>query len=379
MTNLSYSEESTVTPHVRRRSARHLPFMPYGLVPLFGLLVLLWIGIGPFAKHIIEQTAVRSAERTLAANGADWARPVVSGQWVWLEGQPPTRMEGEQIIALMRASQTSTWLGSAAPITRVFERFGTPVVAATKTRKPEWTFRLADGVLDLNGNVPSEATRSSLVAAAEGLIDPPRIASVADFLTVTHVADDPAYAEVALQGIRAVGSCDRGVATFLNEEFSLRCELPQSGVAALQQVIASPPPVGRLGNIDILPNEAVATCETSLSDLLGTTQILFAPSSAAIDPSSAALLQSVADAASTCPGTLRIEGHTDSMGSANANELLGDARAEAVRDALIARGVPAERLLAEGFGARKPIDDNRTAEGRAHNRRIEIRFVRASD
>ena len=206
MTNLSYSEESTVTTRVRRRSERHLPFMPYGFVPLFGLLVLFWIGMGPFAKRIIEQTAIRSAEQTLAANGADWVRPVVSGQWVWLEGQPPTSMEGEQIIALMRAAQTPTWLGAAAPVTRVVERFGAPVITTTITRKPEWTFRLADGVLELNGNVPSETTRSSLVAAAEGLIDPPRIARVADFLTVTHVADDPAYSEVALKGIRAVGS-----------------------------------------------------------------------------------------------------------------------------------------------------------------------------
>ena len=59
MTNLSYSEESTVTTRVRRRSERHLPFMPYGFVPLFGLLVLFWIGMGPFAKHVIEQTAIR--------------------------------------------------------------------------------------------------------------------------------------------------------------------------------------------------------------------------------------------------------------------------------------------------------------------------------
>lgn len=379
MTNLSYSEGRTVSTRVYRRSNRHVPFMPYGLIPLLGLLVVFWIGMGPFARHIIEQRAIQSAESTLAANGADWASANVSGQWVWLEGKPPSRMEGEQLIALVRAAQTPTWLGSATPVTRVYAQFGSGVVMPSAIRKPEWTYRLSDGVLQLEGIVPDEVTRSSLVAAAESEIDPPRLASIADVLDVTHVDDNPEYTEVALHAIDAVSRCDRGVAAFLNEEFSLKCELPESKAAALQQLIASPLSVGRLGNIDILPNEAVATCETSLADLLGTAHIQFAPSSAQIDARSSSLLQSVADAAKACPGTLRIEGHTDSMGTANANELLGDARAEAVRDALIARGVPADRLRAEGFGARRPIDDNSTAEGRAHNRRIEIRVVRASD
>ncbi|MFH1516330.1 MAG: OmpA family protein [Pseudomonadota bacterium] len=379
MTNLSYSEDRTIRSRVRGRPRPHVPFMPYGLIPLLGLLVVFWMGMGPFARHIVEQRAIQSAEQTLAANGADWASARVSGQWVWLEGQPPSRMEGEQLIALVRAAQTPTWLGSATPVTRVFASFGSGVVMPTAIRKPEWTYRLSDGELKLEGIVPDDVTRASLVAADESKIDPPRIASVADFLEVTHVANNPEYTEVALHAIEALSRCDRGVAAFLDEEFSLKCELPESGAAAVKQLVASPLAVGRLGNIDILPNEAVATCETSLADLLGTAHIQFAPSSAEIDPRSSSLLQSVADAATACPGTLRIEGHTDSMGTANANELLGDARAEAVRDALIARGVPADRLRAEGFGARKPIDDNSTAEGRAHNRRIEIRVVRASD
>jgi len=51
---------------------------------------------------------------------------------------------------------------------------------------------------------------------------------------------------------------------------------------------------------------------------------------------------------------------------------LGEARAAAVRDALIARGVPAERLRAQGLGAARPIADNQTESGRARNRRIEF-------
>ncbi|MBU1287141.1 MAG: OmpA family protein [Alphaproteobacteria bacterium] len=379
MATFSLLQKRTVSRRVRFRSSRRVPFMPYGFVPAFGLLVLLWIGMGPFAKYVIEQSVIRATEHVIATNDAGWARAAVSGQQVWLEGQPPTQMEGEQLVALVRAARMPALFGEERPVTRVRARYGPAITSPTATRKPEWTFRVSGGVMRLEGTVPDEVTRSSLAAAAEGLVDARNITQVDDFLTVTHVAEDTAYTQVALKGITAVGQCDQGVATFLNQEFSLRCELPNTGVTALQQLIAQPLPIGRLGNVDILSNEAVATCDSSLADLLGGTHIEFALASAEIDPSSNGLLQSVADAAATCPGTLRIEGHTDSMGSANANELLGDARAEAVREALIARGIPADRLIAEGFGARRPIGDNTTAEGRAHNRRIEIRVVRASD
>ena len=379
MATFSLLQKRTQSRRVRFRSSRRVPFMPYGFVPAFGLLVLLWIGMGPFAKYVIEQSVIRATDHVLATNDAGWARAVVSGQQVWLEGQPPTQMEGEQLVALVRAARMPALFGEERPVTRVRARYGPAITSPTATRKPEWTFRVSGGVMRLEGTVPDEVTRSSLAAAAQGMVDAQNITQVDDFLTVTHVAEDAAYTQVALKGITAVGQCDQGVATFLNQEFSLRCELPNTGVTALQQLIAQPLPIGRLGNVDILSNEAVATCDSSLADLLGGTHIEFALASAEIDPSSNELLQSVADAAATCPGTLRIEGHTDSMGSANANELLGDARAEAVREALIARGIPAERLIAEGFGARRPIDDNSTAEGRAHNRRIEIRVVRASD
>jgi len=379
MATFSLLQKRTESRRVRFRSSRRVPFMPYGFVPAFGLLVLLWIGMGPFAKYVIEQSVIRATEHVIATNDAGWARAVVSGQQVWLEGQPSTQMEGEQLVALVRAARMPALFGEERPVTRVRARYGAAITSPTATRKPEWTFRVSGGVMRLEGTVPDEVTRSSLAAAAEGLVDAQNITQVDDFLTVTHVAEDTAYTQVALKGITAVGQCDQGVATFLNQEFSLRCELPNTGVTALQQLIAQPLPIGRLGNVDILSNEAVATCDSSLADLLGGTHIEFALASAEIDPSSNDLLQSVADAAATCPGTLRIEGHTDSMGSANANELLGDARAEAVREALIARGIPADRLIAEGFGARRPIGDNTTAEGRAHNRRIEIRVVRASD
>ncbi len=67
-----------------------------------------------------------------------------------------------------------------------------------------------------------------------------------------------------------------------------------------------------------------------------------------------------------------VEGHTDNVGSLPSNQQISDARAKVVREALQARGVPAERLKAEGFAFQRPVVSNSNEEGRALNRRVDI-------
>lgn len=69
---------------------------------------------------------------------------------------------------------------------------------------------------------------------------------------------------------------------------------------------------------------------------------------------------------------LSIEGHTDNVGKAADNKALSERRARAVREAIVAAGIAPERLTAAGFGQERPIADNRTEEGRAKNRRVEL-------
>ncbi len=71
-----------------------------------------------------------------------------------------------------------------------------------------------------------------------------------------------------------------------------------------------------------------------------------------------------------------VEGHTDSTGNDKINDPLSTARAEAVRDYLISQGVKANRLTAKGYGSKRPIDSNKTASGRANNRRTEVKLVK---
>ena len=121
--------------------------------------------------------------------------------------------------------------------------------------------------------------------------------------------------------------------------------------------------------------EAVDACNAQFEDAFAGTTIRFRTSSADIDTSSQSLLAQLAGIARDCPGTLVIEGHTDSRGAAANNQTLSEARAGAVRTALIELGVDGARLQTIGFGESSPIATNDTAAGRARNRRIAIRVV----
>lgn len=252
------------------------PFVPYGLVPLAGLIVLMFVALVPFAFGEVQAVVGSAAQKALDAGGYDWAEADVSGQWIVLSGKPPSREAAQEAIALVRAAKADTALfGAAAPVTWVIDHF-------TWTEDP---LRPGDIKRD---NQPDEA--------------------------------------------------------------------------------APAPPA----------DPATVACDQSMADLLSNTSIKFETASAAMGRSSNGLLDSIAHAANACPGALRIEGHTDDVGKAANNTALSSRRAEAVRTALIARGVAADRLVAEGFGDSKPVASNTTADGRARNRRIEIRSVRSS-
>jgi outer membrane protein OmpA-like peptidoglycan-associated protein len=147
--------------------------------------------------------------------------------------------------------------------------------------------------------------------------------------------------------------------------------------AALPPAAAVVPPRADGSASASMPSPAPArhACEREMAALVARSRIEFATDSADIEPGSTEVLNQLARAASGCPGVIQISGHSDSTGEPQANLALSLARAEAVRQALIERGLQPQRLLSRGFGESQPLVDNSTAAGRALNRRIEFRLM----
>ena len=70
---------------------------------------------------------------------------------------------------------------------------------------------------------------------------------------------------------------------------------------------------------------------------------------------------------------VEVAGHTDSVGAESYNQSLSERRAKAVKSYLVERGIDADRLTVRGYGESEPVADNATKEGRAENRRVELR------
>ena len=72
---------------------------------------------------------------------------------------------------------------------------------------------------------------------------------------------------------------------------------------------------------------------------------------------------------------IQLAGHTDNIGNAADNLKLSENRSKAVINYLVSKGIDAKRLSYKGFGASQPVADNKTEEGRAINRRTELKVI----
>lgn len=227
--------------------------------------------------------------------------------------------------------------------------------------------RTADGAVELTGSVPAEATAryAATLAGADGSALQVRAGAPEGFVGNLQT------------GLRALLQLQSGQLALADGTWSLTGEASSATVGTgIESQIAA---LGTDWTGTISAPTNLALCQARLAELSAHNAILFQSGAAIISASASAELDAFAEALVLCPNAaIDVEGHTDSDGDDQRNLALSVARAEAVVNALIERGVAPERLYAIGYGEAQPVADNATAAGKRQNRRIVV-SVRAAD
>jgi outer membrane protein OmpA-like peptidoglycan-associated protein len=120
-------------------------------------------------------------------------------------------------------------------------------------------------------------------------------------------------------------------------------------------------------------NAILLTRDTARGLIVNVPDILFDTAKFSLRPVAREKLARVGGIISGHPGLrLDVEGHTDSVGGDDYNQLLSEHRGEAVRDYLTKQGMQSSSVTAKGFGKTQPVASNDTAAGRQQNRRVEL-------
>lgn len=255
-------------------------------------------------------------------------------------------------VAVGCASSAPTELSRARSAYQGASRGPAPHVAPADLNAARETLNVAEQSYEMNGN--NQETRDIAYAAE-------RRAQFADTRARTALA---AQKLQSAQIEEATLKEQQAKAANAEMEARLLAEQRQREEAEKFATMAN----AELMKIASVKNDARGTVIT----LSGS--VLFASGKSQLLPSAQKRLGQVAEVLSQGEkdSQIRIEGFTDSTGSASLNERLSQARADAVKQYLASNGVSSERMTSMGMGPSNPVADNASAEGRANNRRVEI-------
>lgn len=284
-----------------------------------------------------------------------------------------------RVVTIGDATVTTPDVVTGNGVLHVIDRVLLPVGVELGTTVPPAASPVAAvfdaGTITLTGDVASEGERATLVNAAGFGADP---ATVTDSLTVDASGGvDAATAESLARLIVALR------ANLLSGEAGWRdgglyvegVYLGEAERAAMQAAADAEAATTDLAPRPDATDAQAAQLEAELNDFVAANPVRFEVGSAVLTADAEAVLDTLAERAIEFAGVqITVEGHTDSDGDPGRNLTLSQQRAEAVRAALIARGLDAAGITAEGFGSQQPVLVN-GVEDKDASRRVEFRIV----
>ncbi len=270
-----------------------------------------------------------------------------------------------------------------ARATLLSAKAGVPAVAEV-LGPPDWIASVERGRITFQGKVPSESAHRSLARAAGGVTS----SDDRSYIAPTGAWQDRAvvalpflarfeYGELSVRGnrIRIGGEAAGSLIADLKEDMARI----NDGFSVDYHIKEAAPWIPEIAGIDLktIGVAKAEACQEAFNRVTDSNRIEFASNRSDLDRFNGSVLDKLVFLARTCSEfRLEIHGHTDDRGRRSTNTDLSLARASAVKDYLVSRGLSADRLTALGFGPDRPAASNRTESGRAQNRRIEFEVVR---
>lgn len=361
------------TRYFIRAERPSIGFMPFGLLGLLLLILVFVYGLTAFAKNTIEAEVKELVISELHNNDLGDIVVQVDGQDVRLSGIA-NEIDGPRALAIALASKGSTWLGEKQAPRVVVGDFDKPLdrpeetlpAKALSENLPTWgklVARVDSDTLTLEGVVGSQHEKKSLLAK------PQPFSKVVDRIQVSGSKLMTGSSSLASRVVDGVSRCTQGQVSSRLGVFSANCQVSRTDVNELQRQLSLPVKGAKVGSVVLRINN---DCDNAFSHVLAKSTLHFSVGSARLKPESAPVLSELIDIIEYCPSRIRVEGHTDVTGDAQANVYLSQARADSVVKALIDRGVSPKHLLSKGFGSEKPKVLGNSSEAHAQNRRIEF-------
>lgn len=228
------------------------------------------------------------------------------------------------------------------------------------------------GQILISGTVPDEGSKAAMLARLRDLYGADR---VVDQIAIGNVSLPPNWSGYVQKLIGPdLKLISKGQLKIDGNNVSVRGEVANE---AQRQQIASDFATNLNPTYTVNNGLRVSAAEQNLLDATLARRIIeFDSGKATLTPSGKAILDEMAAALQKVKDKkVEVIGHTDNVGLRESNLALSQARAEAVRRYLSEKGIDADMIAVSGQGPDRPVADNASADGRAHNRRIEFRIA----